>query len=126
MKNVINYLENNNIKYESVTYGNPYYYNDGFGVQAISLEFDYELTDNIQELRKKEDAFLNYMKRKKRCCIGHSGISGICIKWYSVFNVNEFQKYEEHETRIRADVEKFWKAEHARRINEGMNMRDVG
>ena len=33
---------------------------------------------------------------------------------------------KEHEARIRADVEKFWKAEHARRINEGMNMRDVG
>ncbi len=50
-------------------------------------------------------------------------------------NVSEMQEInseydrifkKEHEASLRTDVEKFWKAEHARRINEGMNMRDVG
>lgn len=30
------------------------------------MKFDYELSDNIKELKKKEDSFLKYMKRKKK------------------------------------------------------------
>ena len=122
MKNIIEFLEKNNIEHEYVAYGNPYYYNDGFSVQAISIKFDYDLAADIKELEQREKAFLKYMKRKKKCCIGYSGRCGICIRWYSVFNVDDLEKLEEHENRIKVDVEKFWKEEHARRTAENMKV----
>lgn len=85
------------------------------------MKFDYELSGNIKELKKKEDSFLKYMKRKKKCCIGYSGRCGICIQWYSVFDGNDFKMYQEHEARIHADVEKFWTEVHNKRMNENMN-----
>lgn len=115
MKKIIAFLEENNIDYESVTYGNPYYYNDGFQVPAITVKFDYELAESIPELKKKEKLFQQFMKRKKTHCIGYSGRCGICIPWYSIFSVFDFRRQQEHESRIHADVEKFWKEEHARR-----------
>lgn len=120
MKNIIEYLDKNNIEYEFVSYGNPYYYNDGFTVQAVQVSFDYDLANNIKELKQKENGFLKYMKRKKKCCIGYEGRCGICIRWYSIFDVNDLRKYQEHENKIRKDVEKFWKEEHTRRMNEEM------
>lgn len=54
MKNLVEFLEKNHIEYEYVNYGNPYYYNDGFRVQAISITFDYDLADDIKELEKKK------------------------------------------------------------------------
>ena len=120
MKNIIEFLEKNNIEYEFVTYGNPYYYNDGFTVQAVSVKFVYDLADNIKEMELKEDRFLKSMNRRKSCCIGYDGRYGICSHWYAVFNVDDFKRLEEHEKRIHADVEKFWKEEHARRMNEGV------
>lgn len=117
---MINYLEKNNIEYEFVSYGNPFYYNDGFTVQAVRVNFNYGLADNIKEMEQKEDKFLKSMMRRKSCCIGCSGKCGICSQWYAVFNVDDLRKYEEHEDRIHADVEKFWKEEHARMMNEGV------
>lgn len=121
MKNIIKFLEENNIDYECVKYGNPYYYNDGFSVQAVSVKFDYDFSENITELKQKEDTFLKYMKRKKRFCIGYSGKCGLFIPWYAVFDTDDFEKLKEHEKRIQTDVEKFWKGEHEKRINDGMN-----
>lgn len=116
MKKIIEYLEKNGIEYNLVTYGNPYYYNDGFTVSAISIRFDYESIDCscIPEMQKKEKAFLKSMGRRKNYCIGFSGKSGIYIPWYIIFKTEDFKRYQEHETRIRADVEKFWKEEHER------------
>lgn len=102
MKKLVEFLKKNNIEYEYVNYGNPYYYNDGFRVQAISITFDYDLTDDI-----KEKSFLNYMKRKRKCCIGYTGRCGLCIQWYSVFDVSDFKRHQEHENRIKSDTENF-------------------
>lgn len=117
MKKIIEFLEKNGLDYNSVTYGNPYYYNDGFIVPAIMVQFDYESIGRggIPEMMKKQDAFLKFMKRKKNHCIGSSGKCGIYIPWYSIFKVEDFKRYQEHETRIHADQEKFWQEEHARR-----------
>ena len=94
MKKLVEFLKKNNI--------DPYYYNDGFRVQAISITFDYDLTDDI-----KEKSFLNYMKRKRKCCIGYTGRCGLCIQWYSVFDVSDFKRHQEHENRIKSDTENF-------------------
>lgn len=120
MKKIIEYLEKNEIEYKSVTYGNPYYYNDGFTVPAIMIRFDYESINcsSIPEMRRKQDAFLESMKRRKNYCIGSSGKCGICIPWYTIFKMEDFKRYQEHEARIHADQEKFWKEEHARRESE--------
>ena len=118
MKNIIEFLKKNGIDYKKVAYGKPYYYNDGFSVQAIQVTFDYELADDYQELKRKEQLFLQSMKRRKNHCIGYSGKCGICIPWYSVFNVFDFKMQQDHEARIQADVEKFWQEEHARRESE--------
>lgn len=117
MKKIIEFLEKSGLDYNSVTYGNPYYYNDGFTVPAIMIQFDYESIDcgSIPEMRKKENAFLKSMERRKNYCIGISGKCGICIPWYSIFRVEDFKRYQEHETRIHADQEKFWQEEHLRR-----------
>lgn len=117
MKKIIEFLEKNGIDYKPVTYGNPYYYNDGFMVPAIMVQFDYESIDcsSIPEMMKKQDAFLKSMERRKNHCIGISGRCGIYIPWYSIFKVEDFKRYQEHETRIQADQEKFWKKEHERR-----------
>lgn len=120
MKNLVEFLDKNHIEYEYVNYGNPYYYNDRFRVQAIRLTFDYDLADDIKELEKKEKAFLNYVKRKRKCCIGYTGRCGLCIQWYSVFDVSDFKRYQKHEDRIKSDTEKFWMEEHAKRIAEAM------
>ena len=108
MKKIIEYLEKNGIEYKPVTCGNPYYYNDGFTVPAIRIRFDYESIDcsNIPEMRRK-----NY-------CIGSSGKCGICISWYTIFKTEDFRRYQEHEARIHADQEKFWKEEHEWREGE--------
>jgi hypothetical protein len=115
MKKIIEFLKENGIEYRTVSLGNPYYYNDGFTVQGITVRFDYELAKDMQELHKKEDTFLKSMKRKKKHCIGYSGRCGIYIPWYTVLATSDFEKLKEHEARIDADVEKFWKEEHERR-----------
>ena len=60
------------------------------------------------------------MKRKRKCCIGYTGRCGLCIQWYSVFDVSDFKRYQKHEDRIKSDTEKFWMEEHAKGIAEAM------
>ncbi len=50
MKKIIEFLKKNGIEYRTVSLGNPYYYNDGFTVQGITVRFDYELAKDMQEL----------------------------------------------------------------------------
>lgn len=118
MKKIIGFLESNGIEYRRETYGNPYYYNDGFRVPALIVTFDYELTDDRAEMEKKEQLFRQYMKRRKAYCIPYSGVCGIYIPHYTIMSVFDYRRHAEHEARIRADVEKFWKEEHARREAE--------
>ena len=118
MKKIIEFLENTGIEYREVTCGNPYYYNDGFTVPAIMVNFDYELTEDRKALEEKERLFKQYMKRRKTHCIAYSGICGIYIPWYTVMGVFDHKRLEEHEARIHADTEKFWQEEHARREAE--------
>ena len=80
-------LKKNGIEYRTVSLGNPYYYNDGFTVQGITIRFDYELAKDMQELYKKEEAFLKSMKRKRKHCIGYYGRCGIYILVYGIINV---------------------------------------
>lgn len=118
MKKIIDFLEENAIEYKRVNYGNPYYYNDGFTVPAVQVYFDYELSTDPDELHRKERLFLQYMSRRKAHCIAYQGKNGIYIPWYSVMNVLDCRRWREHENRIKADVEKFWIEEHARREAE--------
>ena len=118
MKKIIEFLEKHDIEYNHVTLGNPYYYNDGFTVQGITIKFDYELAESFPELQKKERLFNQYMKRRKNHCIGYSGKCGIYIPWYTVLSTDDFERLEKHEARIHADVEKFWKEDHERRVRE--------
>lgn len=115
MKKIIEFLEASGIEYRREEYGNPYYYNDGFRVPALIVKFDYELTDDRRTLEEKERRFVQYMNRKKGYCLPYSGRCGICIPWYTIMSVFDYRRYCEHEKRIRADVEKFWQEEHARR-----------
>lgn len=117
MKKIIEFLEKHGIEYRRVNLGDPYYYKDGFTVQAIRVSFDYEIIDrkSIPQLQEKERRFNQYIKRRKNYCIGYSGKSGIYIPWYTVLNIDDFERLEEHERRIQADVEKFWQEEHERR-----------
>lgn len=48
----------------------------------------------------------------------YSGVCGIYIPHYTVMSVFDYHRHAEHEARIRADVEKFWQEEHARREAE--------
>lgn len=118
MKKIIDFLEENAIEYRRVNYGNPYYYNDGFTIPAVQISFDYELSDDPDELHRKERLFLQYISRRKTHCIAYQGKSGVCIPWYSVMGVSDYKRQQEHENRIKADVEKFWIEEHARREAE--------
>lgn len=120
MKKIIDFLKQNGIDYELVNYGTPHYYNDGFTIQGITIKFDYELAESIPELQKKEKLFTQFMKRRKKHCIGYSGKCGIYIPWYTVFNVPDFKRLQEHESKIQADVEKFWKEEQERRELSGL------
>lgn len=120
MKKIIDFLKQNGIEYKLVSCGDPYYYNDGFTVQGITIKFDYELAESIPELQEKERLFIKHMKRKKAYCIGYSGKCGIYIPWYTVFGTLDFKRLQEHESRIQADIEKFWKEEHARRELSGL------
>lgn len=115
MKKIIEFLEANGIEYRRETYGNPYYYNDGFRVPALVVTFDYELTDNRAEMEKKERLFKQYMGRRKAYCMPYSGVCGIYIPHYTVMSVFDYHRHTEHEARIKADSEKFWQEEHARR-----------
>lgn len=116
MKRITEFLQKNGIDHKAVTLGNPYYYNDGFTVQGIRILFDYELAEDASELYQKQCAFLKYMKRRKKQCIGYSGKCGIHIPWYTVLDASDFERLEEHENRIQADVERFWEEEHSRRV----------
>lgn len=118
MKKIIEFLENNGIEYRRETYGNPYYYNDGFSVPALIVKFDYELPDDRKALKEKESLFKQYMRRKKAHCIAYSGVCGVYIPYYTVMSVFDYHRHAEHEARISADVEKFWQEEHARREAE--------
>jgi hypothetical protein len=44
----------------------------------------------------------------------------MCIRdsWYTIFKTEDFRRYQEHEARIHADQEKFWKEEHEWREGE--------
>lgn len=106
MNNFIDFLEENNIEYEIVSYGNPNYYNDGFTVQAVRISFNYELSDNLIGLKKKEDAFLNEIKHNRSYCIGYSYVKDTFINWYSVFNVDDHKRWQDHQAKMQADLEK--------------------
>lgn len=120
MKKIIEFLENNGIEYRRETYGNPYYYNDGFRVPALVVRFDYELAEDAEALREKEWLFNQYMNRRKAYCIAYSGVCGVYIPYYTVMGVFDYHRHAEHEARIKSDVENFWKEEHARREAERM------
>ncbi len=120
MKKIIEFLESNGIEYRRETYGNPYYYNDGFRVPALVVRFDYELTDSADAMKEKERIFRQYMNRRKAYCIAYSGVCGVYIPHYTVMSVFDYNRHAEHEARIRADVEKFWQEKHARRESEKM------
>ena len=118
MKKIIEFLESNGIEYRRETYGNPYYYDDGFRVPALVVTFDYELTADKKEMEQKESLFKQYIKRRKGFCIPYSGVCGIYIPHYTVMSVFDYHRHAEHEAQIKEDVEKFWKVEHARREAE--------
>ena len=118
MKKIIDFLENNDIEYRQETYGNPYYYNDGFRVPALVVWFDYELTEDTAALKEKERLFKQYMNRRKAYCIAYSDVCGIYIPYYTIMSVFDYHRHVEHEAQIRSDVEKFWQAEHTRREAE--------
>ena len=109
MKKIIEFLKENGIEYRTVSLGNPYYYNDGFTVQGITVRFDYELAKDMQEFQKKEEAFLKSMKRRKKHCIGYSGRCGIYIPWYTVLATSDFEKLKEHEARLMQMFKSFGK-----------------
>lgn len=62
------------------------------------------------------------MKRKKKCCIGYKGRCGICIRWYSIFDTEDYKRYQEHEDRIRKDVENLGKEKQAEKTGEDVKL----
>lgn len=113
MKKIIAWLDENNIEYKVNKYGNPYYFNDGFSVDGIQIAFYF---DGIGNAPEKEKMLLNYMKWKKsyscQCSRFGAGYS------YRIMGVFDAARLEKHEKKVADAVEKFWKEEHERRMQE--------
>lgn len=123
MNNFIDFLEENNIEYEIVSYGNPNYYNDGFQVPAIRISFNYELSDNLIGLKKKEDTFLKEIKHNRSFCIGYSYIKDATIHWYSVFNVDDYKRWQDHQAKMQADLVKILIRRKYERLNKNIDIK---
>lgn len=119
----MNFLEKNSIGYKIVSYGNPNYYNDGFHVPAVRISFNYELFHNSIELKKKENAFLNEIIHNKSYSIGYSFVKDTNINWYSVFNVDDYKKWQDHQAKMQADLEKVLNRRKYIRLNKNINIK---
>lgn len=107
------WLEENGIKYTINQYGNPYYFDDGFSVSGIAIAFYFDDIGNNLEDRKKLE---NYMSRKKSYkCICERFGSGYSYRIMTVFDAT---RLEDHENKVKAAVDEFWKKEHARRTQK--------
>lgn len=111
MKKIIAWLEENRIEYSVNKYGNPYYFNDGFSVDGVQITFYF---DGIGNELEKEKLLRDFMKRKK---------SYICKEYrfgagytYRIMTIFDAARLEKHEKAVADATEKYWEAEHARRI----------
>lgn len=111
MKNIQKWLRENGLEYDQTTYGNPYYFNDGFRVPALTIGFYY---DNKGNNWQKQADLKKYMKRKKAyiCKASRFG-AGI---YYTIMTVFDERRLIEHENKVQTAVSAYWKAEHARRM----------
>ena len=113
MKNIEKWLKENEIEYRREKHGNSIYFNDGFNVDGIQIAFYWDGIGNDPE---KRHALERFMKRK-RAYICNSRIFGAGIT-YTIMTVFDAARLEKHETAIKEASEKFWKEEHARRMQK--------
>lgn len=113
MKKILDFCKENGIECRKEKFGNPYYFNDGFSVDGLTVSFDFCIDSGAG---RKMAAFEKFMSRKR-------AYETVCFKYgagwtYRVFTVFDKRKLEKHENAIREAAERFWQEEHARRIME--------
>lgn len=111
MKNIEKWLNENGIEYSRKKYGNPYYFNDGFGVDGLQIAFYF---DGVGNDPKKRPELEKFMTRKKAyvCRVDRFGAGYSC----RIMTVFDAARLEKHEKAVAGAVEAFWQSEHARRI----------
>ncbi|MCI8795358.1 MAG: hypothetical protein HFG89_00690 [Dorea sp.] len=114
MKKIIAWLEENGIEYSVNKYGNPQYFNDGFSVDGIHIAFYF---DGIGNKPENEKLLTDYMKRKKSYSCQRSRFGAGYT--YRIMRVFDAARLEKHEKAVADAAEKFWKEEHARRMQAG-------
>lgn len=113
MKKIMEWLAAEGLEYDEKKFGNPYYFNDGFYVEGISVPFFF---DNIGNAWEKQQALERYMKRKRSyVCRRERFGAGVTYRIMTVFDAARLEK---HENAVASATEAFWQAEHARRVKE--------
>lgn len=115
MKKIEKWLKENGFEYRKCKYGNPYYFNDGFYVEGISVSFYFDSIENDFEKRHELEKFM----RRKRAYTCYPSRFGFGVT-YLIMTVFDYTRLEKHEREIQDAVEAFWQAEHARRIQVAM------
>lgn len=112
MRQIEKWLQENDIQYRPVKWGNPDYFKDDFFVSGFMVTFDFYIDPDA---RRKMAEFERYM--------GHKRIYDCkCYKygtgwWFRVLTVTDATRLEAHDKRVSDAEEAFLQAEHARRMN---------
>ena len=115
MNKIEQWLKENGFEYSVNKYGNPYYFNDGFYVEGISVSFYFDSIGNPFEKRHELEKFM----KRKRAYTCYSSRFGFGVT-YLIMTVFDYARLEKHEKEVQDAVEAFWQAEHARRILAAM------
>lgn len=113
MKKIVEFLEKNEIEYKINKYGNPYYFNDGFFVDGIQIQFYF---DEIGNALEKKKLLLDFIKRKKAYICREARFGAGYT--YRIMTVFDAARLDQHEKAVKDAMEKFWEEEHKRRMEE--------
>lgn len=107
---VTTFLMEQGIEFKVTNYGNPYYFQDGFCVPGIIVNFDFDhvFGNEFNCLLEKQNLFSRFIKKQKDLVIGFSGKCGIYEPYYCIFSRPDYEALMEHQNRIRTESEKFW------------------
>lgn len=109
MKKLQNFLEENEISYETNVWGDDYF-EESFIIKGLLVSFDGHLD---QDAYNKLYKFRNYMARRKS--LDYQPIQSGTVKSFRVLTAVDSSSLKEHDEKRKEAIEAFWKNRHLKK-----------
>ena len=123
MKNLLQYLEKNNIQYETRKTGRNYFTNTP-GPRAVMVYIEFPFYDGKIQARKSvkdREKVERYCKRYGYTIFNTKSYYDIGITYFSVMKNSDLEKLNDYETFVNAAVQECEKAIHAGKDNKTLS-----